>query len=100
MGQLTLRVNNQPYTLACRDGEEAQLVALAGYVDDKIQSIVKQVGQVGEARLMLMASLLIADEIKELKANQGVVAEADAVQMMTMAADKIDQVVEQLTVDA
>ena len=96
MGQLTLRVNGQPYTLACRDGEEAQLVALAAAVDDKVGQLTAQVGQVGEARLLLMTALLLADEINEVKQSMGVVGADDAANFMDKTALKLERLIEQL----
>lgn len=96
MGQLTLRVNDKSYTLACRDGEEAQLVALAAYVDDKIHELVAQVGQVGETRLMLMAALLIADEMNEVKSGRGLLSIQDAAALLNAGAKRIEDAIEEL----
>ncbi len=62
MGQIVITVNNQNYTLACRDGEEARLKELSEYVNAKSETLTKTMGQVGETRVLLMASLLLADE--------------------------------------
>jgi cell division protein ZapA len=62
MGQIVITVNNQKYTLACRDGEEARLTELSEYVNTKSETLTKTMGQVGETRVLLMASLLLADE--------------------------------------
>ncbi len=62
MGQIVITVNNQNYTLACRDGEEARLTELSEYVNAKSETLTKTMGQVGETRVLLMASLLLADE--------------------------------------
>ncbi|CAA6605750.1 MAG: cell division protein ZapA [Alphaproteobacteria bacterium] len=65
MGQITVTVNQRPYVIACDDGQEAHLTRLARYVDDRIKQLVAAVGQAGEARLLLMVSLLLADELSE-----------------------------------
>lgn len=62
MGQIVITVNEQNYTLACRDGEEDRLMELSKYVDSKSKTLTKSMGQVGETRVLLMASLLLADE--------------------------------------
>ncbi len=62
MGQIVITVNEQSYTLACRDGEEDRLKELSEYVNDKAETLTKTMGQVGETRVLLMASLLLADE--------------------------------------
>ena len=85
MGQIVITVNNQNYTLACRDGEEARLTELSEYVDAKSKTLTKSMGQVGETRVMLMASLLLADEalesadkLEKAKAKAKKLAEAKA----------------------
>lgn len=63
MGQVTVTLNGRTYRLRCEDGEEQRLLALAEHVRGKIDSLVAQFGQIGEDRLLLMASLLVADEL-------------------------------------
>jgi cell division protein ZapA len=65
MAQVTVSVNNRAYTIACDDGEEDHLLDLARYVDAQTQGLVKGLGQIGEARLLLMSALLIADQLAE-----------------------------------
>ena len=63
MAQVEVSVNGRSYMVACDDGQEAHVVRLGRYVDQKVQTLVKTVGQVGDARLLLMASLIVADEL-------------------------------------
>lgn len=65
MGQVNVTVNGRAYTVACGDGEEAHLTELAKYVDKRVTELGRSIGQVGDARLLLMASLLVADELSE-----------------------------------
>jgi cell division protein ZapA len=51
--------------VACGDGEEDHLRDLADYVDQTVQKLVTSVGQAGDARLLVMASLMIADDLSE-----------------------------------
>lgn len=67
MGQVTVTVYGQSYKLACKDGEEARLEALAAYVDAKVNTLQQSLGSVGESRLFLMSALLLADELMEAK---------------------------------
>lgn len=67
MGQISVEVNHNSYTLACRDGEEERLEELARYVANKAASLSERVGQVGEARLLLMVSILLADELRDAR---------------------------------
>jgi len=64
VAQVTLNVNGNPYRLACNDGEEEHLQALAATISDKVGEIAQAMGQVGDAKLMLMASLVLLDEAR------------------------------------
>ena len=64
MGQVTVTVNGRAYQIACEDGKERHVEQLAAYVEAHVSELAKDVGQVGEARLLMMASLLIADDLK------------------------------------
>ncbi len=73
MGQVSVSINNQRYTLACRDGEEDRLLGLAKLLDNKVRTLTARLGQVGENKLMLMSALLIADEFEETRTElQGI----------------------------
>lgn len=65
MAQVNIQINGRDYLIACEDGEEKHLSFLAEYVSRQVDGLVESVGQVGEARLLLMASLLVADELAE-----------------------------------
>ena len=67
MAQVTLRINGYAYTIGCRDGEEQHLLAMGREVDQRIDSVKASAGQSGEARMLVMASLLMADELHELR---------------------------------
>ena len=65
MGQVAITINGRSYDIACDDGQEEHLARLGLYLDQKVAELVGNVGQVGDARLMVMASLLIADELAD-----------------------------------
>jgi cell division protein ZapA len=65
MGQVVVTVNGRAFPLNCADGEEPRTRRLAQYVDGKISDFVKSHGQIGEARLILLAALVIADELSD-----------------------------------
>ena len=68
MGQVAITLNDRTYRLVCDDGEEDRLVELAGFVKSKVEALRKEVGHVGDERLMLMAALMIADELFDARA--------------------------------
>ncbi|MHA1113832.1 MAG: cell division protein ZapA [Alphaproteobacteria bacterium] len=96
MGQVSVTINGRDYRVACEDGEEAHVTELADYIGGQVAELVDDVGQVGETRLLLMAGLVVADELSEtreqLDAARGdagrsvVVEEALAERLETLAA--------------
>ena len=67
MAQVSLQINGYAYILGCADGEEPHLFALAADLDHRIQEIKASTGPGGEARLLLMAALMISDELHDLR---------------------------------
>ena len=67
MAQVDITVNNQNFLIACEDGQEDRLMDLSRIVDDKVGELAAQVGQVGQTRLLVMAALVIADELVDLR---------------------------------
>ncbi len=85
MPEISLNINERNYQVTCDDGQEEHLRKLASHLDERIQGLVGAVGQVGEGRLLVMASLMVADELFEaykenhaLKAANGGAAPGDA----------------------
>ena len=67
MAQVTVRINGYAYTLGCQDGEEEHLQAMAAEVERRIESIKTAAGPTNEARMLAMASLLLADDLFEMR---------------------------------
>jgi cell division protein ZapA len=67
VAEVTLSLNGRSYRIACADGQEPHIERLGRYIESKVQELVRQVGQVGDARLLAMASLMIADELSEVR---------------------------------
>jgi cell division protein ZapA len=68
MGQVVVNVNGRSYRFDCGDGEEARLNEIAAFVRARIESLTQQYGQVGAERLLVMAALLITDELMDARA--------------------------------
>ena len=68
MSQVEITINGRQYRVSCEDGQEDHLIELAKYFDGKMHDLIDEVGQIGDASLMVMAGLLIADELSD--ANQ------------------------------
>jgi cell division protein ZapA len=69
MAQVTLRINGYAYTLGCKDGEEKHLEAMGAEVSNRIDGVRTAAGPSGEARMLVMAALLMADDIFDLRAR-------------------------------
>lgn len=65
MAQVVIRVNERPYTMECGDGQEEHVLELAELLDAEVSKLKRQVGNVGDIRLLLMAGLTIADKLAE-----------------------------------
>ncbi|HEY0526419.1 MAG TPA: cell division protein ZapA [Stellaceae bacterium] len=65
MGQVSVIVNGRTYGVACDDGQEERIRRLAQYIDGKVADFAKSLGQIGDARLILLAGLVVADELAE-----------------------------------
>ena len=67
MAQVTVKINGYAYTVGCEDGQEPHLLAMAEQVESRIESIKALGGHSGEARLLVMAALLMADELHDMR---------------------------------
>ena len=104
MGQVVVKVNGRDFPLSCADGQESRIRLLAQYVDAKIGEFTKTVGQVGEARLLLLAALVITDELsdanealqRERSRNQPPAADAEAASGVRTMAERIESIAARL----
>ncbi len=69
MAQVTLRINGYAYTIGCKDGEEKHLESMGAEVGRRIDVVRASAGPSGEARMLVMAALLMADDIFELRSK-------------------------------
>ncbi|MEO9575951.1 MAG: cell division protein ZapA [Tateyamaria sp.] len=62
MPEVTISIGGRNFAVACQDGEESYLHAAAKMLDDEAQALADQAGRMPEARMLLMAGLLLADK--------------------------------------
>jgi cell division protein ZapA len=60
---VNVTINGRQYRMACEEGQEAQLVDLAESFETKIQGLRGKFGEIGDARLTVMAALTVCDEL-------------------------------------
>jgi cell division protein ZapA len=65
VSQVNVTINGRQFRMACEDGQEDRLRQLAKELDDRISALRGQFGEIGDARLTVMAALLVADELSE-----------------------------------
>lgn len=66
MAQVMIRINGYAYTIGCKDGEESHLQAMADQIENRVGRAKALGSQSGEARLLVMAALLMADELHDM----------------------------------
>ncbi|MEX2648709.1 MAG: cell division protein ZapA [Alphaproteobacteria bacterium] len=96
MAQVAVSLNGREYVVTCGDGEEAHVTALARTVDAKVAELVKALGQIGEARLLAMASILLADELHDFKSARPAVAPAGGDATLDQFARRLEELAARL----
>jgi len=69
MADVDVEVTGRRYKLSCRDGEEDHLRALVRMVDGKASELTSALGDMTEARTLLLSALLLADELNDMRAS-------------------------------
>ncbi|MCJ8156017.1 cell division protein ZapA [Sphingomonas sp. LaA6.9] len=79
MAEVSIEVGGRSYQVNCRDGGEAHLMEIAQLLDTKARDAQRAVGGINETRHLLLAALLLADEVHEARRNGGTLATPDPV---------------------
>ncbi len=67
MGQVNVTINGRQFRMACEDGQEEHLQALAADLDQRIEMLRGKFGEIGDTRLTVMAAITVADELTEVR---------------------------------
>ena len=59
-----IKINNQLYKIACDEGKEDYIKNLSFMINNEVENLVSTLGQIGDARLLLMTCLIIADKLE------------------------------------
>lgn len=90
MSKVAVTLNGRVYTIGCEEGQEGYLRELAAYLDGKVTVMADQVGQIGDLRLAVMASLIVVDELKDAeKRVETLQAEVDSLRSQTQGVDSL-----------
>jgi len=67
MANVNVKFDNKEYLLSCDDGQEENLKELANYLDSKYSKLKKNLGNIGENKLLLIAAIQMVDDYFDLK---------------------------------
>ena len=116
MAQVSVTINGRQFRMACEDGQEDHLVALARDLDSRINGLRAKFGEIGDTRLTVMAALTLADalaeteqrikrlegevaamqEARSVAAERAHAAQASVAAALTAAAERIELVTKKL----
>ena len=65
MNHVNVTINGRQYRMACEEGQETRLLRLAESLEQRIQSLRGKFGEIGDARLTVMAALTVCDELQD-----------------------------------
>ena len=63
MNHINVTINGRQYRMACEEGQEVRLLKLAESLESRIESLRGKFGEIGDARLTVMAALTVCDEL-------------------------------------
>ena len=65
--RVIVSINGQDYPMACQPGEEQKVAQLGKRLDEVVRKVSVDTGPIAESRLLVMAALIIADNLAELE---------------------------------
>ena len=66
MANVNIKFKNKDYLLSCDDGQEASLKKLANHLDSKYNELKKNLGNIGENKLLLITAIQMVDDYFDL----------------------------------
>jgi cell division protein ZapA len=69
MNHINVTINGRQYRMACEEGQEIRLLKLAESLEQRIDTLRGKFGEIGDARLTVMAALTLCDELIDLNAR-------------------------------
>jgi cell division protein ZapA len=91
MAKVSLTVNGRAYDVACDPGQEEHVKSLGREIDRRVGQLAENLGQVGDNRLLLLAALLISDELETTRAATNDAAARAGEQESATAADHVER---------
>jgi len=66
MANVNIKFNNKDYLLSCDKGQEENLKKLANHLDSKYSELKKNLGNIGENKLLLITAIQMVDDYFDL----------------------------------
>ena len=67
MAEVDITINKRSYRISCKDGEEERIKSLSSLINNQVRKLSEKIGQLGEARMILLASLVLLDKSDEVE---------------------------------
>ena len=83
MAEVDITINGRSYRISCKDGEEERIKSLSSLINNQVQKLSEKIGQLGEARMILLASLVLLDKSDEV--------EKEAEKIISITSQKIEK---------
>ena len=69
MSHINVTINGRQYRMACEEGQEVRLLKLAEALESRVTELRGKFGEIGDARLTVMAALTVCDELLDTTAR-------------------------------
>ena len=89
MAEVDITINGRSYRISCKDGEEERIKSLSSLINNQVQKLSEKIGQLGEARMILLASLVLLDKSDEV--------EQEAEKIISITSEKVEKLAEKFS---
>jgi cell division protein ZapA len=69
MSHINVTINGRQYRMACEEGQEVRLLKLAEDLESRVEELRGKFGEIGDARLTVIAALTVCDELLDANAR-------------------------------
>ena len=91
MADVDIIINSRTYRISCKDGEEDRIKSLSSQINQEVKALVSKIGQLGEARMILLAALVLLDKSDDSQDKME--------EILKQTAEKIESVVNSINVE-
>lgn len=91
MADVDIIINSRTYRVSCKDGEEDRIISLSSQINQEVELLASRIGQLGEARMILLAALVLLDKSDD---NQDKMEE-----ILKKTSEKIESVVNSINAE-